>query len=91
LEAPGTDANRLDFAALQTWINANRARLSDPLSLLAALDDYQTEPDCASCLMALKAQLWPLLPNPASMPPRRAAGNRTGRAYLDALRQESRP
>jgi hypothetical protein len=91
LDAPSADADRLDFAALQTWINDNRARLSDPLSLLAALDDYQNEPDCASCLMALKAQLWPLLPKPASMPPRRAAGNRAGRAYLDALRQESRP
>ena len=88
---PGADAAAPDFSALQAWINANPARMGDSLSLMAALDDYQTQPSCASCLLALKAQLWPLLPKPAAAPPRRPAGSRMGQQYLDALRKGRRP
>lgn len=91
VSGPQADGETPDYPALQTWINANPARMTDPLSLLAALDDFQAQPDCVPCLLALKAQLWPLLPKPAAEPPRRPAGSRAGRAYMDALRREPRP
>jgi hypothetical protein len=91
VSGPQADGAAPDYAALQAWINANPARMTDSLSLLAALDDFQVQPDCAPCLLVLKAQLWPLLPKPAAAPPRRPAGSRMGRAYLDALRKEPRP
>jgi hypothetical protein len=91
VSGPQADGAAPDYAALQAWINANPARMTDSLSLLAALDDFQTQPDCAPCLLALKAQLWPLLQKPAAAPPRRPAGSRMGRAYLDALHKEPRP
>lgn len=93
LDVSGPDAASVapDFAALQVWINANPARMADSLSLLAALDDYQSRPGCAPCLLALKAQLWPLLPKPAAEPPRRPVGGRAGQVYLDALGKEPQP
>ena len=91
VSGPDADVAVPDYAALQTWITANPARIGDSLSLLAALDDFQTQPSCGPCLLALKAQLWPLLPKPAAVPPRRHAGSRMGRQYLEALRKERRP
>nr|MBP7981840.1 hypothetical protein [Arenimonas sp.] len=91
VSGPDADVAVPDYAALQTWITANPARIGDSLSLLAALDDFQTQPSCGPCLLALKAQLWPLLPKPAAVPPRRPAGSRMGQQYLDALRKERRP
>ena len=80
-----------DFAAMQAWLNSHPARVADPLSVLAALDDVQNQPKCASCVLALKAQLWPLLAKPAAEPLLRKTPSKTGRAYLDALRKDEQP
>ena len=82
---------KLDFAAMQAWLNSHPARVADPLSVLAALDDVQNQPKCASCVLALKAQLWPLLAKPAAEPLLRKTPSKTGRAYLDALRKDEQP
>lgn len=82
---------KLDFAAMQAWLNSHPARVADPLSVLAALDDVQNQPKCASCVLALKAQLWPLLAKPAAEPLLQKTPSKTGRAYLDALRKDEQP
>ena len=82
---------KLDFAAMQAWLNSHPARVADPLSVLAALDDVQNQPKCASCVLALKAQLWHLLAKPAAEPLLRKTPSKTGRAYLDALRKDEQP
>jgi hypothetical protein len=82
---------RPDFLAMQAWINSHPSRVADPLSVLAALDDVQSQPTCASCVLALKAQLWPLLAKPAAEPLQQRAPSNTGRAYLDALRKGEQP
>jgi hypothetical protein len=82
---------KADFFAMQTWINSHSARIADPLSVLAALDDVQSQPNCASCVLALKAQLWPLLAKPAAEPLLRKTPSKTGQAYLDALRKDEQP
>ena len=82
---------KLDFAAMQAWLNSHPARVADPLSVLEALDDVQNQPKCASCVLALKAQLWPLLAKPAAEPLLRKTPSKTGRAYLDALRKDEQP
>lgn len=80
-----------DFSAMQTWINSHPHRAADSLSVLAALDDVQNQPNCASCVLVLKAQLWPLLAKPAAEPLLRRTPSKTGQAYLDALRNGTQP
>ncbi len=80
-----------DFAAIQAWLDSNPARVSDSLSVLAALDDVQNQPNCATCVLALKAQLWPILTKPSAEPLQRHVPSKTGQAYLDALRKDEQP
>ncbi len=88
---PNVSALNADFSAMQAWINSHPARVADRLSVLAALDDVQQQPTCTSCIVALKAQLWPLLAKPAAEPLQRRAPSKTGQVYLDALRKDSQP
>lgn len=91
VSGPMAGSPKPDVAAMLAWINSNPERVADPLSVKAALDDYQTQPDCASCVLALKARLWLLLAKPAAAPVPRNAPSKMGRAYLDALRKEAQP
>lgn len=81
-------APAIDFAALERWLRANQARLADPLAFVAAIEALRADPACVPCRRDLRALLWPLLPRPAAMVPRRDDGGDAGRRYLDALRQE---
>jgi hypothetical protein len=88
---PNNPVSTADFAAMQQWITSNPSRVADPLSVKAALDDVQNQPDCGTCVLALKAQLWPLLAKPPAVPAQRKAPDKMGRAYMDALRKEAQP
>lgn len=81
-------APAIDFAELERWLRANQARLADPLAFVAAIEALRADPVCVPCRRELRALLWPLLPRPAAMVPRRDDGGDAGRRYLDALRQE---
>ena len=89
--APNRGNQKADFSAVQIWIATHPNRVADSLSVLAALDDVQNQPKCARCVLALKAQLWPLLAKPAAEPIQRKTPSKTGRAYLDALRKDEQP
>lgn len=54
------------LSPLSTWAEAHADEVTDPLSLRAALNRLQAQPDCAPCRDALRAQLWPLLPLPGA-------------------------
>ncbi|MDI9237666.1 hypothetical protein QLQ15_01930 [Lysobacter sp. LF1] len=89
-DSPSTTAQPpVDFPALERWLRANESRIADPLSFIAAVEALRADPQCARCRDDLRAQLWPLLPRPATSVPRRDDGDASGRRYLDALRGES--
>jgi hypothetical protein len=91
--APATDAHNIDAlseAALADLGQAGDA-VPDPLALQAAIDELRRQPDCAPCRARLRAQLWPLLPQPAAQVPRRALPDAEGMRYLDALAPEALP
>jgi len=75
-----------DWDEAERWIEANRARLADPLGMLAAIDRARREPGCVECRAQLRGLLWSALPAPAAAAAMRAAPDASGRAYLDALR-----
>ncbi len=77
-----------DFNALRNWIREHPARSSDALGLLAALDALERQAGCQTCLVELKAALWPMLPKPPANPAPRTIPDPTAQKYLDALRQE---
>lgn len=79
----------VDFPALERWLRENESRIADPLSFIAAVEALRVDPQCARCREDLRAQLWPLLPRPATSVPRRDDGDASGRRYLDALRGET--
>lgn len=74
-----------DLDALTQWLRRNEARLPDPLSLAAAIEELRIAPDCGDCRQVLRAQLWRALLRPSPQIPRRNAADRMGQAYLDAL------
>lgn len=74
-----------DLDALTQWLRRNEARLPDPLSLAAAIEELRIAPDCSACRQTLRAQLWRALLRPSPQVPRRAAPDRMGQSYLDAL------
>lgn len=74
-----------DLDALQRWIDAQRARLDDPLGLIAAMDAVRIEPACASCRADLRKLLWRQMTRPAAGIAPRAAGDAAGRHYLQRL------
>lgn len=78
-----------DLDALGQWLGHNQARLPDPLSLAAALEELRIAPHCGDCRQALRAQLWRALVRPLPQVTRRSAPDRIGQTYLDAL--EARP
>jgi hypothetical protein len=88
LEAGATPAQ---LTAFEAWLREHEAGLPQALSLHAALDEVRRDPGCRGCALRLRAQLWPLLPLPATAVPARAGDDRAARAYLDALQKERRP
>lgn len=74
-----------DLDALTHWLRRNEARLPDPLSLAAAIEELRIAPDCSACRQTLRAQLWRALLRPSPQVLRRAAPDRMGQSYLDAL------
>jgi hypothetical protein len=86
-EGEGADAALEAFAA---WLREHEDSLSDPLDLVAALEAVRADPACADCRARLRERLWPLLPRPAAAVLPRAAPDRAGQAYLDALAPEEK-
>ncbi len=78
-------ASAPDLDALTQWLRRNEARLPDPLSLAATIEELRIAPDCADCHQALRAQLWRALLRPLPQVPRRNAPDAMGQRYLDAL------
>jgi hypothetical protein len=70
---------------VEAWLRAHETKVADALDLLALLDSARRDPECAPCLSALRARLWPLLPTPPAAVVNRPAADSAGRAYLDAL------
>jgi hypothetical protein len=79
------------LAAFASWLRENEQRLADPLDLVAALESVRADPACGDCRARLRERLWPLLPRPAASVLPRAAPDRAGQAYLDALAAERKP
>lgn len=84
---PGLPSNAPDLPAMQAWLHGHENTLDDPLSLLAALETLRAKPDCAECRDALRAALWPALPQAPAQPLRRDAVDAQGQRYLDALKE----
>ncbi len=80
-----------DFDGFERWVRAHESSLPDALGLLAAVDAMRRDPDCIDCAKRLRALLWPLLPKPAAAIAPRAATDRAGQAYLDALQTGRTP
>ncbi len=83
-ETPGAK-NDLPLEALDGWLRANEGRVSDPLSLLAAVEAVRADPGCASCRQTLRGQLWRVLTRPPAGVAPRPAVTASGGRYLDAL------
>ena len=75
----------LDLGGLSSWLQANANRLDDPLSLTAAAETAQAQPDCAACRDELRRQLWQAWPQPLTRPAPRTAPDAMGQRYLDAM------
>lgn len=82
--APGAEPGET-LAAFADWLQANEAKLADPLDLVAALEAVRADPACADCRTRLRERLWPLLPPTAAATAPRATPDRRGQAYLEAL------
>ncbi|MGH8036404.1 MAG: hypothetical protein ACREPD_01555 [Stenotrophomonas sp.] len=74
-----------DLDALSQWLGRHQSRLSDPLSLAAAVEELRMAPDCATCRNTLRAQLWRALLRPLPQLERRSAPDPMAQRYLDAL------
>lgn len=89
LEVPaGRSAPTLDLDGVERWLRANEKRVPDALGVIAAIDSVRNEPQCGACRQLLRNRLWPLLRRPPVQPSPRIQPNRSGQAYLDALRAE---
>ena len=86
---PAITSSELD--AFDGWLRGHEAGVANALDLYAATDALRGEPECAPCASKLCALLWPLLARPATATQARERDDRAGRAYLDALRQGSKP
>ncbi|MCF7751131.1 hypothetical protein KQ945_10270 [Bacillus subtilis subsp. subtilis] len=74
-----------DLDAIAQWLQRNEARLPDPLSLAAAIEELRVAPACGNCRATLRARLWRALSRPSPQVSRRTPPDRMGQAYLDAL------
>ena len=97
-DAPATPAADTADAAKDTstalddfefWLGANDDAIDDPLALVAAVDALRRDAACDACRQRLRALLWPLLPPPPAPPGERRVPDRSGAAYLDALRGDA--
>jgi len=80
-----TDDRSPDWGALNAWVHAHEKVLPDALGLESTADRLQRDPACGICRTQLAAMLWTQLPPPAPAIQPRAAPDRAGEAYLDAL------
>ncbi len=86
-ERPGPGRSPpLALGALERWVGENRARLADPLALMAAIDAVRNDPACLACRRALRTQLWRAQARPEPAVRRREPASPRGQRYLDALR-----
>ncbi|MFG3450067.1 hypothetical protein ACGFZ3_15970 [Stenotrophomonas sp. NPDC047960] len=74
-----------DLDAVSQWLGRHQSRLSDPLSLAAAVEELRLAPGCAPCRTTLRAQLWRALQRPLPQLERRSAPDPMAQRYLDAL------
>ncbi|MBS0581880.1 MAG: DUF4175 family protein [Proteobacteria bacterium] len=74
-----------DWDAAEAWLRTHAASAPDALGVFAAIDRARRDPACAPCRVALRDQLWPLLPAPSAGVLPRAAPETADRVYLDAL------
>ncbi|SDR15291.1 DUF4175 domain-containing protein [Pseudoxanthomonas sp. CF125] len=81
----------LPLDALERWLRANEARVSDPLAFVSAIDAVRRDPSCIECRRDLRGLLWTVLPRPPANVLRRSDEGADGRRYLEALGQETRP
>ncbi len=85
----GSSDDAVDLGALARWLGDNERRLSDPLSLAAALEELRADPACSACRQRLRARLWTALRRPTPQVHRRTASGASGQRYLRALQSES--
>ena len=78
-------ANAPDLDVLTQWLSRNERRLTDPLSLAAAIEELRIQPDCIACRSTLRAQLWRALLRPLPQVERRTTPDPMAQRYLDAL------
>ena len=76
----------IDLAGLESWVRSNSTRLSDPLSVLAAIDALRGKPGSQALREALRGQLWSVLTRPPTQVRRRNDGGDIGRRYTRGLR-----
>jgi hypothetical protein len=81
----------LPLDALERWLHANEARVSDPLAFVSAIDAVRRDRSCVECRRSLRGLLWTVLPRPPANVLRRSDEGADGRRYLEALRQETPP
>lgn len=86
-----SNADALNFNALNEWINTHQDDMPDVLSLLAALDSLQQKPQCRSCRADVRKHLWPYVPKPNAVPYSRQAPSVNGQHYLKALNKDAQP
>ncbi|ESQ78396.1 DUF4175 family protein [Asticcacaulis sp. YBE204] len=86
-EVPGRPAD-VPLGPLEVWLREHEARVSDPLSLFAAIDAVRGDPDCARCRHTLRGLLWGVLTRPPAQVVRRDGVTPSGGRYLDALERQ---
>jgi hypothetical protein len=74
-----------DVNALQAWVHDHASEAPDSLALIREAERLRRDPACAECRAALSAQLWPLLPPPATALQPRALPDAQGASYLQSL------
>lgn len=77
------------LAAVEAWAARERARVQDPLAVVAAIDAVRQDPACTDCREALRGLLWQAMRRPAGGVAPRPAADAAGARYLRAL-QEAR-
>jgi hypothetical protein len=89
--ALATAGTPVDLDALTRWLDTHPDAVPEVLDVAAAIDALRQQPDCHSCRVQLRDQLWPALQRPLGPPARRATADAAGRRYLDALAAPQEP
>lgn len=78
-------------AGFEAWLREHETGLEDGLGVVAALDAWRRDADCAPCRERLLDVLWPLLPAPATGVAQRARPGDVADVYFDSLREQEQP